>query len=117
VRRFLCIGPDVFIGPAGVDNVGSAKLVTSGQIAVLDDNDSRINDFLRWTNQFQEVDENGDPISSPPPVVTPAPDPAPVSSPEQDSVEAELPTQESVTDDMAKTKRRAKPDAESEVSG
>ena len=142
MRRFLCIGPDVYIGARGSWAIRDAKLVRAGQVAILHDDDPRCADLAR-NPLFNEVDEDNnvieyvEPTPAPAPVyVAPAPPPAPepvvtfdypavsTADPEPEpepevEVEEEVARMEDEGAPPAKTRKRraVSDDAESEVGG
>jgi len=103
LRRFLCLGPDVWVGSQTFSTINDSRLVETGQIAVLEDDDSRC-DLLASSPYFQEVIDQ----------VSAEAEQTPAEEQTSEEVPAADASEEVVED---KPKRRMKSDAESEVGG
>lgn len=103
MRRFLCLGPDIWVGSQTFSSVNDARLVEAGQIAVLDDDDYRC-ESLAASPYFQEVTDQ----------VSAEEEQTPAEEQTSEEVPAAEASEEVVED---KPKRRMKSDAESEVGG
>lgn len=120
-RRFLLIGADMIIGARGTNIISDARMVHTGQVAVLPSDDSRCDDLAR-SPHFVEVNDENEPIPSPAPVEVPAPKapkPAapPVREPEVRFAPYPAVTEAVPEDEPVQPKRRGKPVPESEVGG
>lgn len=77
MRRFRLTGPDVLIGGRSFENIAGTILVRQGQLAVVADDDPRIDDLLR-SPYLEEVTDAEQPTEASSEVTPAAPDEAAV---------------------------------------
>ena len=111
MKRFLLTSPDLLVGARNDNAFSKARLIKTGQIAVLEDDDIRVIHF-RNAPYWVEVDENDKPLPKPEVVAAVQPRPVPEEAKADGKVYFEYPATISTKVNKAKG---LKADPESEV--